>query len=395
VARKRVRWGRVVAAVLAGIVLSLSVLACWTALDNRSLPRHSRVVDRLDERQKALLSEALHLHRELGDSIWPGWAREDLPVVLYNERYAFLTGLQDPPAGWIKVPGERVRGGPWERVPEDSFEGAAYYRQALPSPDENPEAFTVRIGDRWAASLPTLEWFGIRLADRMRSEMPPALAAVFPYRPALRLFIGGSDGYLCMIQHEAFHAHQGVAAPLRIASAERAAAEVERDYPFGQAASEQAWKRELGLLTSCLGAPTREEARAWARQFLAARQDRRDRLGLAAALTGCEGQREWLEGLAKYVELESWRRAALTPDYRPLTALKSDPGFKAYAGSRRRLSREVGQIAWAKGDTRFYYSGMAQALILDRLMPGWKNRAFAQDVRLEDLVAEAVRGPGP
>jgi len=395
VARKRVRWGRVVAAVLAGIVLSLSVLACWTALDNRSLPRRSRVVDRLDERQKALLLEALHLHRALGDSIWPGWAREDLPVVLYNERYAFLTGLQDPPAGWIKVPGERVRGGPWERVPEDSFEGAAYYRQALPSPDENPEAFTVRIGDRWAASLPTLEWFGIRLADRMRSEMPPALAAVFPYRPALRLFIGGSDGYLCMIQHEAFHAHQGVAAPLRIASAERAAAEVERDYPFGQAASEQAWKRELGLLTSCLGAPTREEARAWARQFLAARQDRRDRLGLAAALTGCEGQREWLEGLAKYVELESWRRAALTPDYRPLTALKSDPGFKAYAGSRRRLSREVGQIAWAKGDTRFYYSGMAQALILDRLMPGWKNRAFAQDVRLEDLVAEAVRGPGP
>ena len=394
-ARKRVRWGRVVAAVLAGIVLSLSVLACWTALDNRSLPRHSRVVDRLDERQKALLSEALHLHRELGDSIWPGWAREDLPVVLYNERYAFLTGLQDPPAGWIKVPGDKVRGGPWERVPEDLFEGAAYYRQALPSPDENPEAFTVRIGDRWAASLPTLEWFGIRLADRMRSEMPPALAAVFPYRPALRLFIGGSDGYLCMIQHEAFHAHQGVAAPLRIASAERAAAEVERDYPFGQAASEQAWKRELGLLTSCLGAPTREEARALARRFLAARRDRRDRLGLAAALTGCEGQREWLEGLAKYVELESWRRAALTPDYRPLTALKSDPGFKAYAGSRRRLSREVGQIAWAKGDTRFYYSGMAQALILDRLMPGWKNRAFAQDVRLEDLVAEAVRGPGP
>jgi len=278
-------------------------------------------------------------------------------------------------------------------VPEDAFEGAPYYRQALPSPAENPEAFTVRIGDRWAASLPTLDWFGISLADRMRSGMPSALAAIFPYRLALRLLIGGSDGYLCLIQHEAFHAHQGVAAPLRIAAAERAAAEVERAYPFGQAASEQAWKRELGLLASCLGAPTREEARALARRFLAARQDRRDRLGLAAALTGCERQREWLEGLAKYVELESWRRAALTPGYRPLTALKSDPGFKAYAGFRRRLSQEVGQIAWAKEDTRFYYSGMAQAMILDRLMPGWKCRAFVQDVWLEDLVAEAVRGP--
>jgi hypothetical protein len=38
---------------------------------------------------------------------------------------------------------------------------------------------------------------------------------------------------------------------------------------------------------------------------------------------------------------------------------------------------------------------MAQALILDRLMPGWKSRAFAPDVWLEDLVAEAVRGPVP
>jgi len=392
VARKSVRWGRVVAGGLAGIVLSLSVLAGWTALDNRRLPRHSRVVDRLDEREKALLSEALHLHRALGDSIWPGWAREDLPVVLYNERYAFLTGLPDPPAGWIKVPGVRVRGGPWERVPDDSFEGAAYYRQALPSPAENPEAFTVRIGDRWAASLPTLEWFGIRLAGRMRSEMPSVLTAVFPYRLALRFLIGGSDGYLCMVQHEAFHAYQGVAAPLRIASAERAAAEVEPGYPFGQAASERAWRRELGLLASCLQASTREEARVRARLFIASRRDRRNRLGLAAELVGCECQREWLEGLAKYVELESWRRAAQTPGYRPLTALKSDPSFKAYAGFRRRLSQEVGQIAWAKDDTRFYYSGMAQAMILDRLMPGWKSRAFVQDVWLEDLVAEAVRG---
>jgi hypothetical protein len=395
VARKQIHWWRLVVRFLAVSFAGLSVLACWIAIDNRRLPRHSQVVDRLDQREKALLSEALHLHRALGDSIWPGWAREELPVVLYNERYAFLTGLSDPPAGWIRVPGAKVRGGPWERVPDDSFEGATYYRQALPSPGENPEAFTVRVGDRWAASLPTLDWFGIRLADRMRSGMPSALGAIFPYRLALRFLLGGSDGYICMIQHEAFHAHQGVAAPLRIASAERAAAEVERAYPFGQAASEEAWRRELGLLASCLRASTREEARALAERFLASRQDRRDRLGLAASLIGCERQREWLEGLAKYVELESWRRAALTPGYRPLAALKSDPGFEAYAGFRRRLSREVGQIAWAKEDTRFYYSGMAQAMILDRLMPGWKSRALAREVWLEDLVAEAVRPPAP
>ena len=41
-------------------------------------------------------------------------------------------------------------------------------------------------------------------------------------------------------------------------------------------------------------------------------------------------------------------------------------------------------------DVRFYYSGMAQAFLLDRLMPGWKDRALSDDVWLEDLLADAV-----
>jgi hypothetical protein len=40
---------------------------------------------------------------------------------------------------------------------------------------------------------------------------------------------------------------------------------------------------------------------------------------------------------------------------------------------------------------RFYYSGMAQAVLLDRLMPDWKVRAWSEGVWLEDLLAEAVR----
>lgn len=43
-----------------------------------------------------------------------------------------------------------------------------------------------------------------------------------------------------------------------------------------------------------------------------------------------------------------------------------------------------------EGDGRFYYSGRAQAVILDRLLPGWQARAFDQDVWLEDLLPEAV-----
>jgi len=35
---------------------------------------------------------------------------------------------------------------------------------------------------------------------------------------------------------------------------------------------------------------------------------------------------------------------------------------------------------------------MAQALLLDRLLPGWKSRAFEDDVWLENLLMEASQG---
>jgi hypothetical protein len=34
---------------------------------------------------------------------------------------------------------------------------------------------------------------------------------------------------------------------------------------------------------------------------------------------------------------------------------------------------------------------MAQAFLLDRLMPGWKGRAFEDGVWLDDLLSEALQ----
>jgi hypothetical protein len=43
-----------------------------------------------------------------------------------------------------------------------------------------------------------------------------------------------------------------------------------------------------------------------------------------------------------------------------------------------------------EGDGRFYYSGMAQAYLLDRLSPGWKQSAFQPGVYLDELLAAAI-----
>ncbi len=385
------RWALALGLLALGPITLLLILAGLLALSNRGLPSRSLVVDRLADREKARLAEARHLRKALGPLIWPGWDQVDIPVVLYNERYAFLTGYPDPPPGWVKITASEIRGGPWEVVPGDEVDGAAYYRQILTSPTLSPEAFTVRVGSRWAASMPTLEWFQIGLARRMREELPGFLGPVFPYRIATRLFIGGSDGYISLQLHEAFHAYQGTLAPDRVVAAQLANAR-ESDYRTQGADMRHAWPEELRLLAASAGATSRDEVRSLASQFLTHRRERRSRHRLADRLIDYERQLEWLEGLAKYAELEAWRRASKTADYRPLPALANDPEFGRYAGFDQKWSRELSEMKQSAGreDTRFYYSGMAQAVALDRLMPTWKARAFADCAWLETLLAEAV-----
>jgi len=363
-------------------------------LSNIGLPDHSEQVDRLNPNQKALLAEFFQVRATLGEQVWPGWGELDSPVVVYNEAAAFLVNYPaaNPPDGWLKVPQMAARGQPWQPVADDDFFGQPYYRQSLSS-DETPQAFTVVIGDEWAASMTTKEWTAIGLRQEIREDLPTPLAVIVPYRLVDRLLLRGSDGYISLLAHESFHAFQGTAVPERLAAAERALA-AEGNYPWAD--TEAAWQAELDLLAAALQAESVAETADLAAQFLAQRQQRRQDAGLTEAQIDFERQREWLEGLARYVELEIWRQAAES-DYQPYPALADDHDFDAYAGFDRRWSQEVDQIgrmANDEGEGRFYYTGMAQAVLLDRLLPGWKETIFDDDVFLEDLLGTAVSPTG-
>jgi hypothetical protein len=180
-------------------------------------------------------------------------------------------------------------------------------------------------------------------------------------------------------------------APERLAAGERSSA-VEERYPTEDEALRQGWKVEADLLVRALQAESDQEATELVRRFLAHRGERR--AALDPALVDFERQREWEEGLAKYAELEIWRQASVASDYQPVAGLAGDRDYKAYAGFSRHWSGQLSTIktqANAAGDGRFYYTGMAQAFLLDRLLPGWKERALDDGVWLEDLLAEAVR----
>ena len=86
--------------------------------------------------------------------------------------------------------------------------------------------------------------------------------------------------------------------------------------------------------------------------------------------------------------------ASENQSYKHANKIEKVPGFKNYKTSLNHFNQQIGDVKGIgnrPGDTRFYYTGMLQAVMLDRLMPGWKNDAFKEGLYLENLLEKAVK----
>jgi len=376
---------------------SILIILCLIAVglvswDNAHLPEHSKVSERLTQQEKDLIIESQHLRQTIGNKVLPGWDKAEIPVILYNEAYAFLVGISSPPSdGWVTVLMREQLGSAWEVVPGDDFQGKPYYRQALSS-GVTPQAFTVKIGETYAATLTTFEFFPIRMRELIRNDLPGFLGRVFPYRIATGMLVNSSDQYVTIILHEAAHAYQGITAPERLVAGEQANNDLEQVYPWENDSLREDWQAELDLLARALQAETDEGTRQLVQEFLELRQSRRQTAELSADLIGFERHREWVEGIGRYAELSVYRLGQASSGYVPAEEILDDPRFHQYKKFNQRWTREIDQMKRMASDgdeSRFYYTGMAQAVLLDRLNPGWKNRLFEPGVWLEDLLAQA------
>ena len=268
-------------------------------------------------------------------------------------------------------------------MPGDDFQGQPYFRRL----SDEPQNFAVRVGDGWAASMAT-KWESDRfLMTTFRNGLPGPFKAIFPYRA----LILPSEAQITGVLHEMFHAYQATVAP-------DAAGDCRSRAPAGRALlgsrhgrCATPGRKKPTCSSGALQAQSESEARVLAGQFLAQRSQRREAASLPADLSGYERQLEWEEGLAKYVEVSAWRQASRTAGYRPLPALADDPYFRGYRTFDQRYGQELSSMrrsARQEGETRFYYTGMAQAMLLDRLAPGWQARAFDDGVWLEALLME-------
>lgn len=149
---------------------------------------------------------------------------------------------------------------------------------------------------------------------------------------------------------------------------------------------------EGALLDQALETREDRKMRAFVRRFLAVRAVRR-RL-LSAELVRFERGEEATEGLARYMEYRFLVRSL--ESYRGLPALdRYDPSFHGFRHNRALLHLRLDPLLDLSlaGDNlrqRLYPLGMAQAALLDRLRPNWKEEFGSTSKFLDELLAEAV-----
>lgn len=357
------------------VISSLLVLclaaAAISAISNAFLPAGPEDLSVFDPLDKARLEEALHLKDELGDSVWPGLSAARIPVIVHNREYSFLALSEEAPEGWSVLDGETISGLP-------------VYRQ----PSDDPQNFAVPLGDGWAASIATKSETDQFMIGFFKERLPPVIEQVFPYR----LVILPSEVQICGTLHEAYHAFTAIQVPDRLEEAE-AAHRLNEKYEAKNPVMRDFWKEEFVYLVDALKAEDDDESARYARMFLSNRAERRNSAGLSAQYIEYERLLEWEEGLAKYVEMSFWKAASQSPDYQPVESVLADPGFQGFEKYNSRWNQvliELNIQANQDSEIRFYNSGMAQAFLLDRFAPGWKESAFEEGVWLEDLLAKAL-----
>ncbi|MGH7519645.1 MAG: hypothetical protein ACREMI_00045 [Gemmatimonadales bacterium] len=275
--------------------------------------------------------------REMGDSIWPGFRPDTIPVLYV-----------------IKGKGTLLLG--WRGELPPGFTPVAADPRAEPLGGWLPTA------DRGAAST------GTELAGR-------PVAQVVVDSQGIAELVG-------LTTHEAFHVFEaGARKPgQRFGQGENSF--LVTSYPVFDPQNEAGMALEGRILAAVQAATSKPRRRTLARQFLAVRESRQRALG--ADLANFEQLAELNEGLAEYALVRSMQLTA---------RLREFPDRAAAANLYR--NKLVGLHKLTEDVTlsirlRYYATGPALGMLLDALEgPAWKTRLVSQNLTVQDALADA------
>jgi len=358
------------------IILSLLGLCLLTVgislISNQLLPKASSTPDQLTQEDLYRAEETLNLMTNLGEQTWPG-LNSSIPLILWNESHAFLLNSQEPLEDWNMLEDAAVN-----KLPVYVQENKSNY-----------QAFTERLSNgRYAGSMSTKNATNIGFIKLFKNGLPPGISQVFPYQ----LILLSTDQYITGLVHESFHAYQAENYPERFEDAEKAYRSTEA-YENLYPEMGETWENEVQFLIDAIEEKDPSKQIELIRSFLNTRKQRRNQVNLSEAFELYEKRFEWLEGSAKYVELEVWKNGSDSSSYQPISEMREDNDFDDYQGYDKRWKTELNNTKTAVkngSETLFYYSGMLQARLLDILMPDWQTKIGDNDVWYEDLLADAI-----
>jgi hypothetical protein len=276
----------------------------------------------------------VRLGHEMGDSIWPGFRPDTIPVLyVVKEQGTLLLGWRgELPEGFLPIEG----------VPDGGWKSSA---------------------DRGAAST------GTTLANR------PTAQVTVNDSQSIAMLVG-------LTTHEAFHVFETASRKEGTRFGQQDNAMLVTSYPIFDPQNESAMALEGRILEAAGRASSKAQRRNLARQFLAVREARHRALG--AEFAEFEQLAELNEGLAEYTLVRSVQLAARRRD------------FPDRGGAARLLNDKLTGLHKLTEDVtlsvrlRYYATGPALGQLLDALAgPAWKNRLMDQNLTVQDALADA------
>ncbi len=291
------------------------------------------------------ISEFYRLAEQTQDKVWPGWSNTPAPLLLVTADTEYLTHFPTPHKDFQKV-------------------GDDLYARPRQFPTDLQATFP-------AVGFPPVIVIGEPANTQSKTSTP----------------------WLIVLMHEHFHQLQWAQLEYTKAIADLGLSKGDTtgmwmlNYPFPYDNPEVAASFEhlRDSLLQALNEVEQKKFNELTRQYL---KDRKD--FVAQFLPGDRKYfsfQLWQEGVARYVQIKA---AEASTDYQPSAAFAALPDFTPFnsngVAARSRTLDELKHIDITHSKREVFYSfGAAEALLLDRINPSWKNEYFQHLLTTEPL----------
>lgn len=338
---------------------------------------------KLDPDLLIMLKESQNIHDQLSDKLYPNWNFKKTPILFYKPNVQeLLINFPHKPEGFVKYEGFNPLDGQ-----------TIYVRNDMTYIEYDDQNTTIEI-----------DGIKVLVVADTYSSMRNQLRGAIMNQPQDFLntwldnwnFIGSPYHKLGTILHEGFHVHQE-----QLAKGKNANEGSVSHYPFLNPINNALYVLEGLILKDALLAKDQKLISRKAQQFVSIRNHRQSLMD--STFVAYENLNEFAEGTAKYIEYKFFSQGE---NITPIKEMKYVNGFIDYKNElpnflRKEIEDMVNIVSvndnrfgnkFGAGPLRFklYYLGACQGLLLDKVMPNWKDEIFNEGIYLSDLLERAT-----